>query len=117
MAVRESEEQAMSDEYTPTTEQVRSAWIFKRWDSIGQLRSEGSDAEVDRWLAAHDAEIRTAAQAEAWDQGHKTRHKRGPSGCRCGAWSSGECGCGLYGSGELLSLADNPYRAAKAADL
>jgi hypothetical protein len=52
-------------EYTPTTEQMRSAWIANRWESIGQLRSEGSDAEVDRWLLAHDAEIRTATLKEA----------------------------------------------------
>ena len=48
--------------------------------------------------------------AKAWDAGHLTSWKRGPSGCKCGAWSDGECACGLYGTGEVLSLAANPYR-------
>ena len=48
--------------------------------------------------------------AKAWDEGHLTSWKRGPSGCKCGAWSAGECGCGLYGTGDVLSLAANPYR-------
>ena len=55
------------------------------------------------------------ALAEAWDAGHLTRWRRGPDGCQCGAWHSGECGCGKYGTGQLLSLADNPHRAALAA--
>jgi len=31
-----------------------------------------------------------------------------PDGCRCNAWSEGECGCGLYGSGRRVSV--DPYR-------
>ena len=34
------------DEYTPTTEEIRVAWS---WNG-----AEGSDAEFDRWLVAHD---------------------------------------------------------------
>lgn len=53
------------------------------------------------------------ALAAAWDEGHRHNWKRDPDdGCRCGAWASFECGCGKYGSGELLSLSDNPYRRA-----
>ena len=25
-----------------------------------------------------------------------------PEGCRCNAWSEGECGCGLYGTGRRV---------------
>ena len=57
---------------------------------------------IDAWLRE--------AKAEAWDEGHLTRRLRGPDACRCSAHSEGECGCGLYGTGELLSLAKNPYR-------
>ena len=76
-----------------------------------------SALQFNRWLHAHDAEIRAAALAgsqgelaAAWDEGHLTSRKRGPSGCKCGAWSNGECACGLYGTGAVLSLAANPYR-------
>lgn len=58
-------------DYTPTTKQIRSAWWMKRWDSKGQSRSEGSDAEFDRWLAAHDAGVRAGVVAEEpeWEYG------------------------------------------------
>jgi len=46
----------------------------------------------------------------AWDEGHRKRQRRGPDDCQCAAWSEGECACGRYGSGPLVSLADNPYR-------
>lgn len=49
-------------------------------------------------------------QAEAWDAGHKTRWRRGPDSCHCEAWSRSECACGKYGTGELLSLKENPHR-------
>jgi len=52
-------------------------------------------------------------KAEAWDEGHRHAWRRGPDECMCSAWSSNECACGRYGSGELLSLADNPYREAR----
>ena len=52
--------------------------------------------------------------AQGWDEGHRHRWRRGPDDCFCGAWSSIECACGKYGTGELLSLKDNPYR--KEAD-
>lgn len=52
----------MADEYTPTTGQVRNRYASGRrildardacLTPVGEL-----DAEFDRWLAAHDAEIR-----------------------------------------------------------
>lgn len=52
------------------------------------------------------------ALAKAWEEGHKTRWRRGWDDCQCSAWSSSECACGRYGTGELLSLGDNPYREA-----
>jgi hypothetical protein len=60
--------------------------------------------------AALVPDFRALLAAEAWDEGHKTRWRRGMDECICSAWSSSECGCGLYGTGELLSLGDNPYR-------
>lgn len=51
--------------------------------------------------------------AKAWGEGHRARWRRGPDECRCSAWSSSECACGEYGTGALLSLADNPYRTPK----
>lgn len=52
--------------------------------------------------------------AQAWDEGHRHLWKRGPDECMCGAWASMECACGKYGTGELLSLNDNPYRRGQA---
>ena len=46
--------------------------------------------------------------AAAWDEGHETPWKREPDDCRCGAWSSIECGCGHYGTGRIIT--PNPYR-------
>lgn len=46
----------MSAEYTPTTEDVTTAAL------AGGIYSE---AEFDRWLAAHDAEVRAEALREA----------------------------------------------------
>ena len=75
-------------------------------DPIGYPPSARDLARAyDRWLG----EIR----ADAWDEGHKTRWRRGPDDCHCAAWSSSECACGKYGIGELLSIHDNPYRARK----
>ena len=48
----------MSDEWTPTTEDIRTSWYDDWFPSL-------SYAAFDRWLAAHDAEIRTATLEEA----------------------------------------------------
>lgn len=47
---------------TPKQSQIRSAWIGQRWEQAGQLRSEGSDDEFDRFLVGVRAE---ALRAEA----------------------------------------------------
>jgi hypothetical protein len=102
----------MSEGYTPGTENIRNCYIYsnEQYDGSLLIPVSTSSAEFDRWLAAHDAEVASAA----WDKGHKTRHRRGPDKCRCSAWSAGECACGRYGTGELLSLKDNPYRTGVA---
>lgn len=63
----------MADEYTPTTEQVRSGYV---WLSAGDNpgAQEEASAEFWRWLAAHDRE--TAARALAPIRDALTRHPR-----------------------------------------
>ena len=53
------------------------------------------------------------ALAKAWDEGHETWWERGPDGCDCDVTRWEDCSCFLYGTGDLLSLAQNPYRAAQ----
>lgn len=62
--------------------------------------------QFEAWLAEHDRKV----SERVWVEGYKTAWKRGPSECKCYAYSSSECGCGKYGTGVLLSLNDNPYR-------
>jgi len=47
-----------TDNYTPTTEQVRRSYWYNTSDSYSAALS---DAEFDRWLAAE--------RAKAWDEG------------------------------------------------
>ena len=55
----------MADEHTPTTDVVRDAVTFPR-RRLGEPR-DMTEAAFDRWLAAHDAEIReTATREERW---------------------------------------------------
>ena len=58
----------MADEYVPTTEQVRYAYATR----MAPVRDGERYAEFDRWLAAHDAEIReqTLAPIRAALDGH-----------------------------------------------
>lgn len=59
----------MADEYTPTDEQVRVGFVAAlQW----ACEAEGGDvdetealASYDRWLAAHDAQVRRKAKVEA----------------------------------------------------
>ena len=53
----------MSDEYTPTTEQVLGGYIFDRLE-IGGVLVDKSTAEFTRWLEAHDREV----AEKAWDE-------------------------------------------------
>lgn len=54
----------MSD-YTPTTDDVRMGWADLRAETV----QEGllAEAEFDRWLAQHDAEIQAQALRDAED--------------------------------------------------
>lgn len=56
----------MADEYTPTTEQVREFWASdgQHQPAAKSFRPLESEAEFDRWLAAHDADL-TARLAAA----------------------------------------------------
>lgn len=88
-------------EYTPNTEQVRRYWQYgaNAWsaasaddrDLVGSI-----GAEFDRWLAAHDAEVK----AEAWNEGHNE------------GWESrhDDATAGFTPSGVHESDAKNPYR-------
>ena len=79
-------------EYTPTTQQVRRYWQYgaNAWsaasaddrDPVGQRFG----AQFDRWLAAHDAEVK----AEAWDEGYSAGNNTGLcGGCEdCELWSN-----------------------------
>ena len=95
----------MSD-YTPTTGQVRHGYSISDGGLNDTWLREDAEGRFDRWLAEHDLKV----SERVWAEGHKTAWKRGPSGCKCYAYSSSECGCGKYGTGVLLSLNDNPYR-------
>lgn len=60
----------MASDYTPTTEDIRGEWRY----SVQEVDTEGNvvvsfeeaDAQFQRWLAQHDAEVRAEAlRAEA----------------------------------------------------
>lgn len=87
----------MTDQYTPSIKQLREDWISLMITSDGYhdaLTKEMAEAQWDRALAAHDAEVR----AEAWDEGYRA----GGSYTRR-AWSD-EPG---------LAEPSNPYRSAQ----
>ena len=97
--------------YTPTTEELRTrlAELTERAEAArNEYANLVSGPVFDRWLVQ--------VKAEAWDEGHRHRQRRGPDDCPCGAWYEGECACGQYGTGDLLSLADNPYREEEGDD-
>ena len=48
----------MADEYVPTTEQARETYA-------ALCKTEAAADEFDRWIAAHDREVRE----KAWDEG------------------------------------------------
>ena len=52
-------------EYTPSTMSIRDVWSFARAAGVYGVDPEQSDAEFDRWLAEHDAEVRAAVLEEA----------------------------------------------------
>lgn len=56
-------------EYTPTTAEIRRAYALED-DEIGHpVIAEDQLAAFDRWLAAHDAEVRAEALAKVTDDG------------------------------------------------
>ena len=59
----------MTDDYTPTTEEVRGTYVAYSFrdcfEKPGPTQPKGEwGAEFDRWLAAHDAEVRAFVLAE-----------------------------------------------------
>lgn len=59
-------------EHTPTTDQIRNWWIFgdghddESWDASALSAAHKSHAAgFDRWLAAHDAEVRADEREQA----------------------------------------------------
>jgi len=50
-------------EYTPTTEEVRNG--FSRSRQMPQFQSPALQSDFDRWLAAHDAEVRAVERERA----------------------------------------------------
>lgn len=56
-----------TDEWTPSTEQVRSHYVFNQSNQWDAERGEA----FDRWLATHDAEVQAQVVAEepGWEYG------------------------------------------------
>ena len=73
----------MTDEYTPTTEEVRDrhglGWSGPYRDEL--LR------HFDRWLAAHDAEQQRIGAERGWDEGYSAGYADGDAG---GKWADDE---------------------------
>lgn len=65
-------EGAVAEDYTPTTEQVRSAYaedpVAEYHDPVNYSPRHAERA-FDRWLAAHDAEVAEGARADSWPEG------------------------------------------------
>ena len=60
----------MSDDYTPDTDEVRESFYVHAYSrDMEHLRA----AAFDRWLTAHDTEIRTAALEEAAEIAEEAR--------------------------------------------
>ena len=93
----------MSDECTPDTRTVK--WGYQLDAAAGAMAGrifEEAGIEFDRWLATHDAEIRTdrwrardvkRELAKAWDEGWITRNF-----------------CAIAFSGSVRPMTTNPYR-------
>lgn len=73
-------------EYTPTTDEMRAFYTAERLDGphLGGFplpTVEQAETEFDRWLAAHDAEVRAGVVAEEpeWEVGVSYSTPSGPS--------------------------------------
>lgn len=76
----------MSDEYTPSTEEVREQY----WAASGTgTRDPRVWAEFDRWLAQHEAAIRAEALGGAL-QAHRNLHPTYGSTAGCGGGIGGQ---------------------------
>jgi phage terminase Nu1 subunit (DNA packaging protein) len=51
-------------EYAPTTHELRAEWVVSRVRGDG-IPWDAAQAEFNRWLAAHDAEVAAKALREA----------------------------------------------------
>lgn len=85
-------------EYTPTTDAVRQAYAQRYVEQV-EYTTVGY-SEFDRWLAAHDAEVRSGVVAEEpeWEYGTRRPVTDG--------WESGD----RYGEHEYIdarSISDN----------
>ena len=76
----------MSDDYTPTTEEVRA-------DYVRGARSDGTHAQFvkwqkgfDRWLAAHDAEVLAAAGVTQPEPARRATLQQTVHLIKAGAW-------------------------------
>ena len=58
----------MTQKHTPTTEKVKQAYSGLHAKNYYDFDITQREENFDRWLAAHDAQIR----AKAWDEGHRT---------------------------------------------
>ncbi|ANJ26801.1 hypothetical protein [Agromyces aureus] len=52
-------------EYTPTTEEIREAWVIVDEPDTGSAPPLWIAPEFDRWLAEHDAEVAAKALEDA----------------------------------------------------
>ncbi len=92
---------ASTNGYVPTTDEVRADYVDRIFEYVG-VPEEQVGADFDTWL--------NSVRAAAWEKGHLHRQRRGPDDCHCYAYYPGECACGRFGTGELISLKDNPYK-------
>ena len=60
----------MSDEYTPTTDEIRRDWVQLSADAYSLVTDDADEvavAEFDRWLEAHDREVAEKAFRAGWN--------------------------------------------------
>lgn len=55
-------------DYTPTTDEVRKAYVHANADT--ELQIDKWETVFDRWLAAHDAEVRADEREQAAKRVH-----------------------------------------------
>ena len=79
----------MSD-YTPTTEDVRHAYVSARSEEeFAASYLSQFEPEFDRWLAAHDAEVAAQALRDAADEMEAMLGEHGPGNRNTGYGQAG----------------------------